>query len=160
MSIRNLGLMALGVAAIAAGRWFGEGLDASMVSLSEAGTLLLLIALTLATARQGRTRLIAAVVVTLLFIGADAWGRRDSQAAFNDCVAKGEAVRQALARYRSENGHFPDELSALSDLGVGRRMLRRDLLSYRRVGDGYALSFGDRLVTFTASEAQPFSAHK
>lgn len=152
--------MTLGVAAIAAGRWFGEGLDVSLVSLGEAGTLMLLIALALALARRGAMRLVAAVVATLLFIGADAWGRRDSQAAFNQCVAKGEAVRHALARYRTEHGHFPDALSSLSDMRVGRRMLRRDLLVYRRVGDGYALSFGDPLVAFTASEARAFSAHK
>ncbi len=152
--------MALGVGAIAAGQWFGEALDVSLVSLGEAGALMLMVALALAIARRGATRVVAAAVAALLFIGADAWGRRDSQAAFNQCVAKGEDVRHALALYRTAHGHFPDALSSLRDIRVGRRMLRSDLLGYRRVGDGYELSFGDPRVTFTASAARPFSAHK
>lgn len=89
-------------------------------------------------------------------------GSHSSQAAFNDCVYRGEEVRAAFTQYRLEHGRFPQRLSDLPGGAIcGNRPLRGTLLHYERRGtENYALWFGDAFVVHEASGEAPFSAHK
>jgi hypothetical protein len=107
------------------------------------------------------SRLTAITVLLALFVGALLMGKRQAGNAFNDCVSRGEEVRRALTRYRDQHGEYPTQLSKIEARArCGRRMLRGDLLEYERRGAGYSLKFSDWLVSFSASEANPFIAQK
>jgi hypothetical protein len=65
-----------------------------------------------------------------------------------------------LQEYRQATGRYP---MALSDLGRPlpcQPALWASLLVYTPTVRGYALSFGDALVTFSATESAPFEARK
>ncbi|WP_438042781.1 hypothetical protein [Sorangium sp. So ce128] len=91
-----------------------------------------------------------------------AWwaGRREATAAFNECVASGESLRDALALYKATTGKFPTKLSELPRRPPGRLILRGSMWDYERTMEGYDLRLSDWLVTHRATHAQAFTAHK
>lgn len=103
-----------------------------------------------------------AMAATSLIVFALAWttSSRESSLAFNQCVADGQRVREALGRYRAEHHQFPARLSELSMHLPGRLLFPPHLLRYERTGTGYRLSFSDWLVTYQASDQQAFLAAK
>ena len=87
-------------------------------------------------------------------------GLHAKDAAVSDCQERGEAIREALARYREENGTFP---AGLADLpagavsGCGRRPLRGTILVYeRQSADEYDVQFGVEDGTYFADEDSSF----
>lgn len=80
--------------------------------------------------------------------------------AFNECVTRGDEVRIQLSEYRQKNGQFPERLSQLDGDGLCRSVTRPTLLTYETTKDGYIMIFKDWLVTYQATESDPFHAHK
>jgi hypothetical protein len=114
----------------------------------------------LALARRTRFRVLLAALLVTTGGAAMHAGSAERARAFNECVERGEEVRQALAAYRQANGRYP---AALTDLGPPlpcQPALWRNLLDYAPTDRGYALSFGDALVTFSATESALFDARK
>jgi hypothetical protein len=149
---------ALGIAAYFCGAQ-GGGMSHFVFEL--AAVLLLGPIIAVAVVRQTRLRVV--VVALYLIVGAAAMqaGSTERARAFNECVERGEEVRDALKAYRQTTGRYP---AALSDLGrplpCQPALFWRSLLEYAPTDRGYALSFGDALVTFSASESAPFDPRK
>ncbi len=93
--------------------------------------------------------------VATWFAGAHAFNH-----AFNECVHRGEDVRVLLTRHYQERGEYPIELDALEAPIPCGRITRPSVLVYEKTADGYELSFADWLVEHTATESEPFMAHK
>lgn len=157
-------------AAGASGVWLGEDLVRGLLHIDSeirspvtavvVAVLLLWAAFGAAPSRFAlRTLMVASLVGAL--VGGWFAGRHEAMLAFNDCVERGEQVREALKNYRKQQGHYPDSLEALGmeDL-PGKRWLRGDLLQYIGAQRRYRLMFRDQLVTHTASETSPFMAQK
>ena len=98
----------------------------------------------------------------VVFVLVSCWfvGNHSARAAFNDCVANAEALRVDLAEFKVRQGRYPDSLVELKSPLPCRLIMRRSLLAYRSVGEGYELEFSDWMVTHSATHEQPFLAHK
>ena len=154
--------IALAGAVVGVAIWLGEDLSRAtplgMVFLLPCGALL---GYLLAPYRSLIGALSFASITVLCGAGGCYVGRTNATAAFNDCVERGETVRDSLAQFLARHGEFPDDLHrlALRDL-PGRRWLRGTLLAYRRTSGGYEMSFSDWLVTHQATETHAFAARK
>lgn len=105
-------------------------------------------------------RLLAALLLASLGLSAWQLGADEHARAFNECVDRGETVRQALADYRAAHGHYPAELAqALPEIPC-RPRFASSLLDYSASADTYTLHFGDALVSHRATESSEFDAHK
>ncbi len=80
--------------------------------------------------------------------------------AYNQCVSKGEEVRQLLAQHQQKHQAFPTSLQQLSNFNHCQRYLHPSILRYQKTGKGYNLSFDDGMVAHIATESSPFSAQK
>jgi hypothetical protein len=103
------------------------------------------------------------LLATLLFVcwcGAFLLGNNSFGNAYNACVSDGESVRTALQSYHQAHQAYPASLSELNIKLPGERLLRPNLMKYRLTSAGYKLSFDDLMVEFTATQSQPFEAHK
>ncbi len=116
------------------------------------------IALTLAGRRVMKASAGAAMIAVYtlaFFCGLAFFGR-----AFNECVERGEEVRSLLREYHRSHNVYPEKLNQLRSPIPCVRISRSTVLTYQRTADGYALGFGDWLVHHTASQDEPFLAHK
>ena len=89
------------------------------------------------------------------FAGISSFGR-----AFADCIGRAEEVRVLLREYHQIHAVYPESLTQLQSPIPCARMSRATILTYDRTGNGYTLEFGDWLVQHTASDTNPFIAHK
>ena len=80
--------------------------------------------------------------------------------AFNECVDRGELVRQELSKFNSEEGHYPNSLSELKMDLPGQRLLRGNIFDYQKTEAGYEIKFQDWLITHVADEHSGFYAQK
>ena len=87
-------------------------------------------------------------------------GDESFQAAFNECVVRGESVRSELSAFRRAHGAFPATLGELPEAPPCKRVVLPSALHYKRALGGYELEFGDWLVVHRASESVPFQASK
>src|SRR5262245_11428235 len=116
------------------------------------------IALTLAARRVMKAiagAAMSAVYALAFFCGLASYGR-----AFNECVERGEEVRNLLREYHRSHNVYPGKLNQLRSPIPCSRISRSTILTYERTKDGYALGFGDWFVHHTASKDEPFLAHK
>ena len=160
--MRWVGTIALAIAAMGTGIWLGEDLTAALPTevffLALAGSLL---GYLVTPYRSLMGALGTAGIIALCAAGGFFTGRTIATAAFNDCVARGEAVRVSLARFEARTGRFPHGLDRLSRRDIpGQRWLRGTVLAYRPTSQGYELSCSDWLVTHQATESTAFAAQK
>jgi hypothetical protein len=149
------------VTAFAWGIWCGGDLSKflgiSLVGLIGALGLLGISTLILKT-KLGRMSMI---IGTIAAISAGVvLGAGYASSAFNECVSQGEVVRKELARFKDQKGRYPDDLSELEMDLPGKRLLRSNILDYRRTDKGYDIQFQDWLITHVADENSEFYAHK
>jgi hypothetical protein len=148
---------ALGIGAYVCG---AEGGGMSHLVFELAAVLFLGPTIAVAVVRQPGRRVVLAALLVIVGAAAMQAGSTERARAFNECVERGEEARDALKAYRQTTGRYP---AALSDLGRSlpcQPALWRSLLDYAPTEGGYALSFGDALVTFSATESAPFDARK
>lgn len=122
--------------------------------------LLLAPLMAIAVVRRTAQRVAFAGLLAAAGVAAMQAGSSERSRAFNECVERGEEVRQALEAYRHATGRYPVALSALVQTLPCQPALWASLLVYTPTVPGYALSFGDALVTFSATESAPFEARK
>jgi len=88
-------------------------------------------------------------------------GQRSESRAYNYCVEHCEELRTELRAYQEREGRYPERLTQ----AIGReqlcvRSLRGTLLWYSTTNSSYQLEFGDYLVTWRATDRDPFIATK
>jgi hypothetical protein len=106
--------------------------------------------------RIGAALLAACVCGAGIYVGSQSFAR-----AFNECVQRGEDLRNALAQHYGRAAHYPQSLDELPPSTPRcERPLKGSILRYELTDAGYRLSFSDWLVSHEATEAQPFMAHK
>lgn len=154
--------LALGLAAllIVLGFWLGESGAPPWAATPIATALLGASLVTVVMPGRQLTKPVIGIGLLVLYAVAFWLGSLSFNQAYNECVEKGEAVRAQLSEYHKRKNQFPERLSQLEGLGLCRLVIRSSVLRYERTKDGYALSFKDWLVEHSATEAQPFQAHK
>ena len=80
--------------------------------------------------------------------------------AYNRCVESAEQIRTNLSDYKTKNGRYPDELEDLNIPLPCSRYLRGTILEYESTASNYKIGFKDRLVEHSATDKEPFVAHK
>jgi hypothetical protein len=146
------------VGSLTAGFWFGgdTAREISMWAVVVLGVAVLLGDL-LGPPGLRSARMLSALVMAGLFIVGWYGGIVELTRAFDQCVERGEEVREALERVRTSSGEYPESLARLADVSIpGRRLLRPDLMEYGRVDDGYRLTFSDAVTTMSATHERGF----
>ncbi len=105
-------------------------------------------------------RILIGIATFVLYVAGFFFGSFSFSHAYNECVERGEEVRVQLSEYRLKKGQYPECLNQLERFGLCGRLTRPTILQYKRTAGGYALSFKDWLVEHTATESEPFMAHK
>lgn len=80
--------------------------------------------------------------------------------AYNSCVEKAEDIRTALSGFKNRNGYYPAVLNELNIPLPCSRCLRGTILEYESTGSNYKIWFKDWLVEHSATDKEPFLAHK
>ena len=158
--VRRNATLVLALALVVLGFWRGEGELPPWAPLTAAfgGVGCLVVAF----AAPGKLWKKAAfgVVSLLLYVAAYFAGAQSFGHAFGECVKKGEDVRVLLSEYNKKANQYPERLDQLESTIPCGRITRPNLLKYERTKSGYVLAFGDWLVEHTATESEPFMAHK
>lgn len=139
--------------------WWGEGGGGIDAIISACMAALLVSVIVFFTKLKRVFKVLAYISLGALFIGAFVAGQASSGRAFNECVDHSDDVRALLQTYFQEHQSYPATLSALNRVPCNR-ILRSSILDYQLTKQGYRLYFGDSFVTFSATESQPFEAHK
>jgi hypothetical protein len=151
-------LAVVAVGSLTAGFWFG-GDTARGVSVWAIVGLAVVVLLgdLLGPPDRRKTRMVSALAMAGLFTAGWYGGIAELERAFEQCVARGETVREALDRHRRSTGEYPESLARLPDGAIpGRRLLRPDLMIYRKVDGGYQLTFADAAATVSATHERGF----
>lgn len=144
----------------AAGFWFGEGALQPWAVLPATIGVVGCLAVSFIMPGKRRMKTLGGVASLVLYAAGFFAGSLSFSHAYNECVERGEEVRVQLSDYHRKTGRYPDRLAQLEVSGPGGRILRPTVLQYERTAGGYVLSFRDRLVEHTATESEPFMAHK
>jgi hypothetical protein len=139
--------------------WWGEGGGGIDAIVSACIAALLVSPIVFFTKLKFFYKLFAYLCLSALFIGVFIAGQTSSGRAFNECVAHGDDARVLLQAYFQAHQSYPTALSELNKVPCPR-ILRSSILSYQPTTQGYQLYFSDSFVLFTATESQPFEAHK
>lgn len=80
--------------------------------------------------------------------------------AYNSCIKDAEHIRTTLSSYKTKNGNYPESLTDLNVPLPCSRCLRGTILEYESTGSNYKIRFKDWLVEYSATNKEPFLAHK
>ena len=80
--------------------------------------------------------------------------------AYNSCLKNGEQVRAYLSDYKTKNGKYPEVLDDLNIPLPCSRCLHDTIMEYESTASNYKIWFKDWLVEHTATDKEPFIAHK
>ena len=80
--------------------------------------------------------------------------------AYNNCLEAAEQIRTDLSEYKNRNGRYPHVLDDLNIPLPCSRCLRGTILEYESTSSNYKLWFKDWLVEHSATDKEPFIAHK
>src|SRR5262249_58694159 len=157
---RQRAAMALVVLLSGIGFWLGEAgrppWGALPIVVGIVGSTAIALTIPARRVTKGRAgAAMSAVYALAFFCGLASYGR-----AFNDCVERGEEVRNFLKEYHHIHNVYPEKLNQLRSPIPCARISRSKILTYERTTAGYALGFGDWLLHHTASQDTPFLAHK
>jgi hypothetical protein len=146
------------VLSLVAGLWFGGDTGrklslwavASLAACVMAGDLL-------GPPDRRQARLIAALAVALVFAGGWYLATMELERSFEECVERGEHVRQALEEYRRDHGSYPASLDEMPGVEIpGGRLLRPGLMRYTVSDEGYSLWFADSTARLSATDQRGF----
>ncbi len=156
--LRVAAVFAVVLAAGGVGLYFGQDISSlfgwpALVSALVVG----LLAWLAAPRGQGATKGVALGLALFAWTGGFVGGRYAATASFYEALRFGETVREALETYRNTHGTYPESLEALPlDPLPGERILRENVMQYRRRKDGYEIVLEDFAVRVVATEATPF----
>jgi hypothetical protein len=150
------------------GFWWGEGGGGIGALMQACIAAMIVSAVVFFIKMKLAFKALAYLCLSIVLMSAFLFGQASNGRAFNECVAHRGEVRALLQAYFQEHQHYPPTLSALN-LAVSsaasskvpcNRILRSSILNYQLTKQGYQLYFSDAFVSFTATESQPFDAHK
>lgn len=156
---RNVAIILVGLF-VAVGFWFGEGALQPWAALpTTVGVIGCLVVVFIIPGKLWLKTLIGVASLVLYVVGYIV-GSISFSHAYNECVERGEEVRVQLSEYHQKKDQYPERLDQLEGFGLCGRITRPNVLQYERTEGGYVLSFKDWLVEHTATESEPFMAHK
>jgi hypothetical protein len=156
---RNLTIILIGLFG-AIGFWFGEGMLQPWAVLPiTVGVIGCLVVAFMIPGKPWLKTVIGVASLVLYVVGFFV-GSISFSHAYNECVKRGEEVRVQLSEYHQKKGQYPERLNQFEGFGLCGRLIRPTVLQYERTSGGYVLSFKDWLVEHTATESEPFMAHK
>ena len=104
-----------------------------------------------------QVRLLLAASVALVFVGGWYLATVELERSFEECVERGEQIRQALEEHRGAGGSYPASLDELAGVEIpGQRLLRPGLMRYTAADEGYTLWFADSTARLSATEGRGF----
>ena len=156
---RNVAL-SLAAVVVVFGFWLGEGESPPWAAVPVVSAFVGAFAVAVAVPGKLWVKSIGGVGTFALYAVALFLGWLSFTSAFGECVEKGEEVRAQLSEHQKKEGQFPERLGQLQGFKLCGRILRPTLLEYERTRNGYVLSFRDWLVEHSATESEPFMAHK
>jgi len=139
--------------------WWGEaggGIDAMMPASIVA---IIVSSIVFFTRLKLALKIFIFLFLSASLVGAFLAGQASNGRAFNECLEHGEDARTLLQGYFQSHQNYPASLSAFNKVPCNR-ILHSSILNYQLTKRGYQLYFGDSFVSFTATESQPFEAHK
>ena len=147
------------------GVWYGEkpsgfGGSYGVLLLAWPFIIGLMVVLNLIIKQKWFVHFFVGIAFLILLLVSFLIGARRYQAAFNDCINNGEAVRTALQQYYQANKLYPKDLHALNRQLPGELFLHPNILQYTTTKQGYLLRFDDHFVAFESTESQPFEPNK
>ncbi|MEA3434892.1 MAG: hypothetical protein U9R43_00395 [Thermodesulfobacteriota bacterium] len=96
----------------------------------------------------------------VLYAGAFYAGDCSFYQAYNTCYQEAESIRNDLSNYKNKNGKYPDKLKDLNKPLPCLRCIRGTILEYEATASSYKILFKDWLVEHSATDREPFTAHK
>ena len=158
--VRRVAALTLAGVLPALGFWLGERCSLLQSALPLAVGLFGSLLIAYIAPVKLRYKALGGFALLAVYVVAYILGTLSFTRAFNECVTRGDEVRIQLSEYRQKNGQFPERLSQLDGDGLCRSVTRPTLLTYETTKDGYIMIFKDWLVTYQATESDPFHAHK
>ena len=154
--------VALGLSAVVVvfGFWLGEGESPPWAAVPVVSAFVGAFAVAVVMPGKLWVKSVVGVGTCALYAAALFLGWLSFTSAFGECIEKGEEVRAQLSEYQKKEGQFPERLGQLQGFKLCGRILRPTLLEYEKTRNGYVLSFRDWLVEYSATESEPFMAHK
>ena len=143
----------------AIGFWLGEGAFPPLAEVPIIAGVIGCLLVVFMVPGKPLFKMLYGVMSLALYFVAFVCGSLSFNRAFNECVKRGEEVRMQLSEYHYKKNQYPEDLNQLERELCGR-ITRPTVLEYERTKAGYVLSFKDWLVEHTATETEPFMAHK
>jgi hypothetical protein len=143
--------------------WLGEGfynfLNLIVILIILLGSLIISIFMPLK--RKTYSSFFFIILLSVLF-SINYLGNLKARFAYNDCILRGEEVRNELLKYYNTNKHYPLYLNELVNYKLpGNRILRSNLLNYESNGSSsYKIYFSDNFVINEASNINSFISNK
>ena len=110
--------------------------------------------------KKWKYRTLSGFTFLILFSAAFYMGDISFYRAYNICGEEAEEIRTALSEYKTKNGNYPAVLDDLNMPLPCSRCLRGTILEYESTGSNYKVWFKDWLVEHSATDKEPFLAHK
>jgi hypothetical protein len=140
--------------------WLGEaGKGLFQISPYMVG-LIGIISISYLISNNWKYRTISGFTFLILFSVAFFMGDLSFYRAYNSCAEKAEGIRTSLSEFKTKNGNYPAELDKLNTPLPCSRCLRGTILEYESTGSNYRIWFKDWLVEHSATDKEPFLAHK
>ena len=105
-------------------------------------------------------RTFSGFLFVVFYLSAFYTGNLSFNRAYSTCVESAEQIRTNLSDYKTKNGKYPDELDDLNIPLPCSRYLRGTILEYESTASNYKIWFKDWLVEHSATDKEPFIAHK
>ena len=140
--------------------WFGEAgkgifqVVPYLVGLIGIATIPLLIS------KKWKYRTLAGFTLIVLYTVAFYIGDLSFYQAYNTCIEEAEQIRTTLSEFKTKNGQYPVVLDDLKIPLPCSRCLRGTILEYESTASNYKIWFKDWLVEHSATDQEPFLAHK
>jgi hypothetical protein len=119
-----------------------------------------IVALSFLFSKNWKYRSTYALICIVLYATAFYLGNVSFYRAYNACLEDAEQIRIALSDYKDKTGKYPDVLNDLNRTLPCSRCLRGTIFKYESTTSNYRIWFTDWLVEYSATDKEPFLAHK
>lgn len=150
---------------MALAEWIGE--DGNHLNLMPLGAVIggaAIAAIFLPKKSKGIRKILISccAIIGAVFVVIACWavGSSISRRAFNDCIDNADTVVQQLKEFKTKSGEFPTTLAELPCDLPGNRLLRPNILFYKRTDKGFVLEFSDWLVSHSTNESGQWTVTK
>ena len=140
--------------------WLGEGGRGLFQIFPYLIALIGLVAIPNLISERRKNRTLIGILFIIFYAAAFYMGNFSFCRAYNSCIEDAEQVRTYLSNYKTIKGKYPDVLEDLNVPLPCSRCLRGTILEYESTASAYKIWFKDWLVEHSATNKEPFFAHK